>query len=34
MTGHQIDETIEIHGGWPEAFITDPKKLEKRTPPG
>lgn len=24
----QIDETIEAHGGWPGAFITDPKKLE------
>lgn len=24
----QIDKTIEAHGGWPGAFITDPKKLE------
>ncbi len=24
----QIDKTIEAHGGWPDAFITHPKKLE------
>jgi len=24
----EIDKTIEAHGGWPAAFITDPEKLE------
>jgi len=21
----QINDTIEAHGGWPDAFVTDPK---------
>lgn len=25
----EIDETIEAHGGWPDAFVTDPEELEK-----
>ena len=25
----EIDEVIEQHGGWPDAFITDPKKLKE-----
>jgi predicted helicase len=25
----EIDETIEKHGGWPGAFVTDPAKLEE-----
>jgi len=24
----EIDETIEKHGGWPGAFVTDPEKLK------
>jgi type I restriction-modification system DNA methylase subunit len=25
----EIDEVIDAHGGWPDAFITDPDELEK-----
>ena len=25
----EIDKTIETHGGWPDAFITDSDDLEK-----
>ena len=25
----EIDEVIESHGGWPDAFITDPRELER-----
>jgi hypothetical protein len=25
----EIDEVIEAHGGWPDAFITDPEEIEK-----
>ena len=25
----EIGEAIEAHGGWADAFITDPKKLEE-----
>ena len=25
----EIDEVIEQHGGWPDAFITKPEELEK-----
>lgn len=25
----EIDEVIEAHGGWPDAFITDPDELDK-----
>ncbi len=25
----EIDEVIDAHGGWPDAFITDPAELEK-----
>ena len=25
----EIDETIEAHGGWPDAFITDPEQIKK-----
>src|SRR6478752_7352891 len=28
----EIDETIEKHGGWPGAFITDPEKLKELQP--
>ena len=28
----EIDEVIEAHGGWPDAFITDPKILEGLKP--
>ena len=25
----EIDEVIDQHGGWPDAFITDPEELNK-----
>lgn len=25
----EIDEVIESHGGWPDAFITDPEEIER-----
>ncbi|MFW6106751.1 MAG: type ISP restriction/modification enzyme [bacterium] len=25
----EIDETIDAHGGWPDAFITDPEEIKK-----
>jgi hypothetical protein len=28
----KIDKTIDAHGGWPGAFITDPKVLESLKP--
>jgi hypothetical protein len=25
----EIDEVIDAHGGWPDAFITDPEEIQK-----
>ena len=29
----EIDEIIDAHGGWPDAFVTDPEQLEKLKSP-